>query len=92
VANTFDPFPGTTGGVRTATADFNGDGTPDVVAGTGPGTTAEVKVLDGRTGTVLFDATPFADFTGGVFVAAGDVDGDGTPDQVARQPRAAVRD
>jgi hypothetical protein len=28
----------------------------------------------------------------GSFVAAGDVDGDGTPDQVARQPRAAVRD
>src|SRR5262249_36331418 len=36
VARAFDPFPGTTGGVRTAVGDFNGDGTPDVVAGTGP--------------------------------------------------------
>jgi hypothetical protein len=31
---------------------------------------------------VLFDVRPFDDFTGGVFVAAGDVDGDGTPDLV----------
>src|SRR5262249_53010690 len=50
VANTFNPFPGTTGGLRTAVADFNGDGTPDVAVGTGPGVTAEVKILDGKTG------------------------------------------
>jgi hypothetical protein len=82
VATTFNPFPGTTGGVRTAVADFNGDGTPDVAAGTGPGAVAEVKILDGKTGAVLFDVHPFADFTGGVFVAAGDVTGDGKAELV----------
>ncbi|QEL19210.1 Ig-like domain repeat protein [Limnoglobus roseus] len=82
VAKTFDPFPRTTGGTRTAVGDFNGDGTPDVAVGTGPGVTAQVKVLDGKTGAVLFDVTPFADFTGGVFVALGDVTGDGKADLV----------
>src|SRR5205085_1770506 len=56
-------------------------------AGTGPGVTAGVTVLDGKTGAVLFATAPFGDFSGGVFVAAGDIDGDGkaelvvTPDQ-----------
>ena len=31
------PFPGFAGGVRTAAADFNGDGVADLVVGTGPG-------------------------------------------------------
>ena len=48
--NVFDPA--FTGGIRTAVADFNGDGTPDLAVGTGPGTTAEVEILDGRNGTV----------------------------------------
>jgi len=95
VAASLDPFPGFLGGIRTAVADFNGDGTPDVVAGTGPGTTAEVKILDGKTGAVLFDVKPFDTFQGGVFVAAGDIDGDGkaelviTPDQ-SGGPRVEV--
>ena len=82
VKASFNPFPGTTGGIRTAVADLNGDGTPDIAVGTGPGTTAEVKVIDGKTGAVLFDILPFADFTGGVFVAAGDITSDGVADLV----------
>jgi hypothetical protein len=94
-AASFDPFPGFAGGVRTSVADFNGDGTADVATATGPGATAAVTVFDGRTRVVLFDARPFEEFTGGVFVAAGDVTGDGradlvvTPD-VSGGPRISV--
>ncbi|MGH7485101.1 MAG: FG-GAP-like repeat-containing protein, partial [bacterium] len=62
--------------------DFNGDGTPDIAVGTGPGTVAEVKIFDGKTQAVLFDIQPFETFTGGVFVAAGDITGDGKADFV----------
>ena len=37
------------GGVRTAAADFNGDGVADLVVGTGPGRATRVRVLDGVT-------------------------------------------
>jgi hypothetical protein len=77
-----DAFPGFTGGVRVAEADFNGDGTPDLVVGTGPGIAAEVKVLDGKTHNPLLSTSVFEGFTGGVFVAAGDLTGDGVPDVV----------
>jgi autotransporter-associated beta strand protein len=98
----FDPsvtFPaGFTGGVRTAAADFNGDGVSDLVVGTGPGMSTLVIILDGKTRQELFRTQPFeAAFTGGVFVATGDVNGDGAPDLVITPdegggPRARVFD
>ncbi|MFO0849075.1 MAG: FG-GAP-like repeat-containing protein [Gemmataceae bacterium] len=90
------PFGDFTGGVRTAAADFNADGVPDIVAGTGPGRATRVVVLDGKTQSELFAVDPFeASFTGGVYVAAGDLTGDGRADLVITPdegggPRARV--
>ena len=68
-----------TGGVSVATIDFNHDGLLDLVTGAGPGAAPHVKVFDGATGDILSQwyAYPIS-FTGGVFVAAGDIGNDGT--------------
>ena len=67
-----------TGGVRVAVGDVNADGVPDLITGTGAGGGPAVKVYDGATGGVLASFFAYApSFTGGVTVAAGDVDGDG---------------
>jgi hypothetical protein len=72
------PFPGYTGVIRAIVADFNGDGRDDFAFGTGPGTGAQVRVIDGRTGTDLAAPTTVLDgFAGGVYLAAADVDRDG---------------
>jgi hypothetical protein len=66
------------GGVRVAIADVNGDGVPDVITAAGPGGGPHVKVFDGVTG--LEDLSFFAydgSFSGGVTVAAGEINGKG---------------
>ncbi|MFO0847346.1 MAG: Ig-like domain repeat protein [Gemmataceae bacterium] len=76
-------FPGFTGGVRVTSADLNGDGIADMVAGTGPGSASHVRVIDGQTRAELFAVDPFEpSFTGGVYVSTGDITGDGVPDLV----------
>lgn len=72
------PFAGWTGVVRSTVADFNGDGIADYAFATGPGTAAQVRIVDGRTGADLAPATLVLDgFGGGVFLAAGDMNKDG---------------
>ena len=68
-----------TGGVSVATIDFNNDGILDIVTGAGPGGAPHVKVFDGATNAIISQwyAYPVT-FTGGVFVAVGDIGNDGT--------------
>lgn len=61
-----------------AVADVNGDGHDDIVTGAGPGDAPRVKVFDGTNfDHVLRDFLAYRrSFRGGVYVAAGDLDGD----------------
>jgi len=77
VASFFPYTPSFNGGVRVAAGDVNGDGATDIITGSGAGA-AHVKVFSGRDQSELRSFLPYdAGFAGGVFVAAGDVDGDG---------------
>ncbi len=76
-----------TGGARVVTGQIDSDGVPDIIVGPGPGIATEVKVYSGANypvdpnGSLLRNITSFeASFTGGVYVAAGDVNGDGVDD------------
>ena len=72
---------GTTVEVRVAAGDVNGDGIPDIITGAGPGAGPHVKVFSGATHSELSSFFAYApSFTGGVYVAAGDVTGDGHAD------------
>jgi hypothetical protein len=74
-----------TGGVRVAVGDVTGDGTPDLLTGPGQGLPAQLKLFDGRSlqpiSALPAGLFPYGEhFTGGVYVAAGDVSGDGRAD------------
>jgi hypothetical protein len=77
-------FPaGFTGGDRVATADVNGDGVADIVLGAGPGGGPQIRVINGQTGADLYSFFAFElHFRGGVYVAAGDMNGDGKAEVV----------
>jgi hypothetical protein len=64
------------GGVRVAVGDVDGDGTNEIIVAPGPGRAPTVKVFS-ASGTLLSSADVYAStFTGGVYVAAANLDGD----------------
>ncbi len=69
------------GGVRVATGDITGDGVADIITGAGPSGGPHVKVFDGVSGNEIRSFFAFdPGFLGGVYVASGDVNGDGLSD------------
>jgi autotransporter-associated beta strand protein len=69
------------GGVHVAVGDVNDDGRADIITGAGAGGGPHVKVFSGMDGATLQSFFAYdAGFTGGVHVAAGDLNADGHAD------------
>jgi hypothetical protein len=81
---TFTPYVGYHGALRVAAGDFYGNGQIDYAVTTGTvGPQAVVEILSGADGRVLVPQTAiFPGFDGGLFLAAGHIDGNGA-DQLA---------
>ncbi len=83
--NAFAPFPSRAGSVRAVTGDFNGDGQIDEAYVTGPGGGSILRVIGANGADLLpaIDLFPNEDLTRvGLFVTAGDIDGDGTDELI----------
>jgi hypothetical protein len=69
------------GGVHTALGDVNGDGVRDLVIAPGKGGGPRIRIVDGKSGSTLNDFFVYeSQFTGGIYVSLGDVNGDGFDD------------
>ncbi len=82
------------GGVRVAVGDINGDSIPDIVTAPGKGRQPQVRVFDGTNlnGPAIHTFMAFAaNFHQGLYLAVGDMNGDGRADIVASGGQRLVR-
>ncbi len=87
------------GGVRVAAGDVNGDSVPDIIVAPGPGQNLPVLVFSGASLLVTpiglqpsqigQQLNPYGFFTAGIFVAAGNIDGDLNADIITGPDAAA---
>ena len=78
VLGDFKPFgSGFLGALNVAAADVNGDGRDDVIVAPASGSSGQVRIFSGLDGSLLSRFTALSRVTGGVRIAAGDVNGDG---------------
>jgi transglutaminase-like putative cysteine protease/uncharacterized membrane protein len=82
VTATFDAFEDTFRGGVTVACGVNPDGRAVIAAGSGAGMSPRVRIFDARTGAAVADQVVFEPgFTGGVYLASGDVLGTGAGPQ-----------
>ena len=76
-------FPNFLGEVRFDRADFDNDGSPEIIASMGVGSRPIFRVLDGVTGVIKLEVEAYdSAFKGGMFISSGDFNGDNIPDIV----------
>ncbi|MEI7854621.1 MAG: FG-GAP-like repeat-containing protein, partial [Planctomycetota bacterium] len=79
----FTPFPGYFGAVHMVKGNFLGDGKEWIVMAAGEGGAPHIVVMDPVTGNVIRSWFGYStDYRGGVFIAVGDVNGDGADDLI----------
>jgi len=75
--------PAFSGGVSVAAADLDQNGVVEIVTGAGPGGAPHVRVFNSASLQIVKEFMAYAlDFRGGVYVAAGDFNGNSIPDIV----------
>lgn len=84
LASFFAFDPSFRGGANIALADLNGDGRMEMIVGAGNGGSPLIRIFDGATLNELAAYFAYEDtFRGGVFVAVGDMNGDGIAEVIA---------
>jgi hypothetical protein len=79
------PFgPSFRGGVRVAMGDVNHNGTREVIGATGPdaNVVSNTNTFDSTPGSTNYSTFPYVNFHGGLYIAAGNVNGNGFDDMV----------